>query len=435
MESRVNEVYLQYDRHAANMLNSIRNKLYILFVVVTTTILTIFGLYDYVNLSRDLNRSFAELKSSTIARLSIGVSTPLWDFNKDAAKSIVNSEMIRAEIRSIQLFDATGQLFLSSVRDDKGNIVNDKPVNATDGIAVEAPLFRQSGEVTGSAAPAQSTPAIGRIVVHFSRHLVEEALQTNILRHLLETVAIDLLLLILLTLSLRLVFTPLGKLRDALLDLSQNDGGEMRALPETEQNEFGEVIKAFNQVIYKSSLAEKSSNRLLEIDQAVQPASDFEDFGNMLLARLAQMLGLVYGALYIADAEETELRRVGGYGCDDSIHNRSFAWGQNLVGQAAMDKRTISLSLPLDDPFLVKIGPGTFKVHTMLILPIISCDKVLAVLEIGAQESFEDWKVNFIDDLLPTLATKIQILAGNVALRELLVQNQAQERNNPENCL
>jgi len=407
------------------MLNSIRNKLYTLFIVVTTTILTIFGLYDYVNLSRDLNRSFAELKSSTLARLSIGVSTPLWDFNKDAAQSIVKSEMIPAEIRSIQLFDATGQLFLSSARDDKGNIVNDKPVNATDGIAVEAPLFRQSGEVAGSAAPAQSTP-IGRIVVHFSSHLVEEALQTNIVRHLLETVAIDLLLLLLLTLTLRMVFTPLGKLRDALLDLSQNDGGEMRALPETEQNEFGEVIKAFNQVLYKSSLAEKSSNRLLEIDQAVQSASDFEDFGNVLLARLAQMLGLVYGALYIADAEETELRRVGGYGCDDSIHDRSFAWGQNLVGQAAMDKRTVSLSLPLDDPFLVKIGPGTFKVHTMLILPIISRDKVLAVLEVGAQEPFEEWKTNFIDDLLPTLATKIQILVGNVALRELLVQNQAQ---------
>ncbi len=423
---RVSEVLRQHYRHKFDMLTSIRNKLYVLFIVVTTAILTLFSLYDYANLSQDLNRSFTEMTSSTIARLSIGLSTPLWDFNKDAAKSIIKSEMMPAEIRSIQLFDATGQLFLSSSRDVKGNIINDKPVNAKDGIAVEAPLYRQSGEVAGSAAAVQSTQAIGRVVVNFSRHLVDEALRTNILRHLIETVAMDLLLLLLLTLSLRMVFTPLGKLRDALIDLSQNDGVKMGALPETEQNEFGEVIKAFNQVLLKRSLAEKSSNRLLEIDQALQAASDFEEFGNMLLTRLSQMLGLVYGALYIADAEETELRRVGGYGCDDSIHDRRFAWGQNLVGQAAMDKRTISMSLPVDDPFLVKIGPGTFKVHTMLILPVISRDKVLAVLEIGAQEPFEEWKTNFIVDLLPTLATKTQILAGNVALRELLVQSHAQ---------
>jgi hypothetical protein len=51
---------------------------------------------------------------------------------------------------------------------------------------------------------------------------------------------------------------------------------------------------------------------MTEIDQAVQAATSFSEFGDTLTTRLASILGLVYGALYIADADGTELQRVGG---------------------------------------------------------------------------------------------------------------------------
>lgn len=165
---------------------------------------------------------------------------------------------------------------------------------------------------------------------------------------------------------------------------------------------------------------------LAEIDQAVQAAVSFQEFGNKLSSRLASIMGLVYGALYVADSDASKLQRVGGYGYDDSLHTRCFAWGQGLVGQAALDKRQIVLSLPEDESVGVTLGLGTLIVHNVLILPIVERDKVLAVLEVGALAPFDSRSAAFVEALLPVLAAKLQILAGNVATRELLDQTQAQ---------
>ncbi|MBF0130081.1 MAG: MCP four helix bundle domain-containing protein, partial [Alphaproteobacteria bacterium] len=118
---------------------------------------------------------------------------------------------------------------------------------------------------------------------------------------------------------------------------------------------------------------------LEEIDHALQSASSFEQFADTLSAKLAPVLGLVYGALYVAEADGTTLRRVGGYGCDDSVHTDRFALGQGLVGQAARDRRRLTLSLPEDDSVVVTMGLGTLAVRAVLISPIVDQDNVLAV--------------------------------------------------------
>ncbi|MBF0525367.1 MAG: response regulator [Deltaproteobacteria bacterium] len=222
---------------------------------------------------------------------------------------------------------------------------------------------------------------------------------------------------------------PLDALRGSIDDLAE--GRLDIAVPYTEySNEIGMMAKSLQVLQQGAETLETQrwvKQGLAEIDQAVQAIVTFTDFGNELSARLAQMLGLVYSAFYIADNDGSELRRVGGYGCDDSIHPQGFAWGQGLVGQSALDRRQISLSpLPEEDLVGVIVGLGTFKIRSLLIVPIVDHDKVLAVLEIGALEPFDRRKGEFVDALLPALAAKLQILAGNVATRQLLEQTQAQ---------
>ncbi|TSA10981.1 MAG: PAS domain S-box protein, partial [Betaproteobacteria bacterium] len=165
---------------------------------------------------------------------------------------------------------------------------------------------------------------------------------------------------------------------------------------------------------------------LAEIDQALQATASFEEFGDVLCGRLARSLGLVYGALYVADAADSSLRRIGGYGCDDAIHARRFARGQGLVGQVALDRRQIVLSLPEEDFVGVTMGLGKLIVRAVLISPVVDQDKLLAVLELGAQVPFDKTKTAFVDALLPMVAVKLQILAANVETRQLLAQTQTQ---------
>jgi signal transduction histidine kinase/CheY-like chemotaxis protein len=193
-------------------------------------------------------------------------------------------------------------------------------------------------------------------------------------------------------------------------------------------NEIGVMSRAV-QSLQRSAQASETQRwvkqGLAEVDGVTQATASFEAFGDGLATQLASMLGLVYGALYLADADGARLRRVGGYGCDDSIHASGFALGQGLVGQAGLDRRQVVLDLPQDATLGVSVGLGTLAVRSVLIAPVVEQDKLLAVLELGAFEPFDSRRTAFIEALLPIMAAKMQILGGNVATRSLLAQTQA----------
>jgi len=221
---------------------------------------------------------------------------------------------------------------------------------------------------------------------------------------------------------------PIGEVVDNLLQLS-NGTRDIEISGLARNDEVGDIARAaqvLQDVYLKMDKERWAKERMVEIDQALQAASTFQDFGNTLAAQLAQIMGLVYGALYIADTGQTQLRRVGGYGCDDSIHTACFAWGQSLVGQAAQDQRQIALSIPEKEALGVTMGLGRLTIKTVLIAPIVDRDKVLAVFEIGALKPFDVQQMDLFKSLLPSIAEKIQILSGNVATRELLDKTQAQ---------
>ena len=203
------------------------------------------------------------------------------------------------------------------------------------------------------------------------------------------------------------------------------------AVPHTDYaNEIGDMARSVR--ILQDGARNREMQRwikqgLAEIDEVLLAASSFEEFGDALSARLASMLGLVYGAFYVVDSGEARLRRVGGYGCDDSVHARVFAFGQGLVGQAALARRSSSLSLPAGETVSVTTGLGQLQVRELTVCPIVEHDKVLGVLEIGALEAFDSRKAAFIEELIPEVATRLQILLGNVATRTLLEQTQQAE--------
>ena len=226
-----------------------------------------------------------------------------------------------------------------------------------------------------------------------------------------------------------------NSIRNPLKKLSINiehlaDGQLDITIPYTDyHNEIGSIAKSIQilQVGAQNINVERQIKEQLEvINLALQSASSFKEFGDTLTAELARMIGLVYGALYIADATQTKLYRVGGYGCDDAIHHTVFEWGQSLVGQTAQSQRVIDLTIPQSEPIFVNTGLGQLHIKTLLIAPIIHRTKVVAVIEIGALTRFNAREMTLFNHLLTSIPEKIQILAGNVSTRELLDKTQIQ---------
>jgi two-component system sensor histidine kinase/response regulator len=184
--------------------------------------------------------------------------------------------------------------------------------------------------------------------------------------------------------------------------------------------EIARALKVLQGVSCEMELQRMMKQSLADIDQALITATNYAEFGNALSSEIVPMLKMVYGALYVFDPKKQRLNRVAGYGCDDSQHATHFALGQGLVGQAAKDGKKITLELPENSGVGVTIGLGQVSIHEELILPIIHKDQLLAVLELGSMVTIDKWASEFLDNLVPMLAEKIQILSGTVATAELL---------------
>lgn len=185
-------------------------------------------------------------------------------------------------------------------------------------------------------------------------------------------------------------------------------------------DDIARALKVLQGVSCEMESQRMMKQSLNDIDQVLITATTYAEFGSALSSEIVPMLGMVYSALYVFDDNKQELHRVAGYGCDDSQHAIYFALGQGLIGQAAQDGKKIILELPANSNIGVTIGLGQVGIHSELILPIIHKNHLLAVLELGSMETIDDWATQFLDNLVPMLAEKMQILSGTVATAELL---------------
>jgi signal transduction histidine kinase len=243
---------------------TIRFRLITLFVFLVTVTLTGFGVYGQARLSQQLEQQFADRQKETLFRLQTSLPAALWNYDKDQSGHIILAELEADEVESVTVFDSKGSVFLSLK--GKGRLATQRTTAiSTDVIKSEATLWPPSG-AEPVHAPGDQATAIGRVAVSFARDHITQGLRSALTTRLVEIVVLDVLLIIALTVSLNMVFRPIERLRDALWDLAEQEGDEARELPEITDNEFGEVVRAFNQtqrklrhIIARRTLAEEAS--------------------------------------------------------------------------------------------------------------------------------------------------------------------------------
>jgi signal transduction histidine kinase/CheY-like chemotaxis protein len=102
----------------------------------------------------------------------------------------------------------------------------------------------------------------------------------------------------------------------------------------------------------------------------------------------------------------------------------SFVLGESLVGQAALERRTISLTdVP---PGYIKVGSGLGDgpAAGILVMPVLFENQVLGVIELGSIRPFSDVNRDFLDQLTETIGVVLNTIRANMRTEELLAQSQ-----------
>jgi PAS domain S-box-containing protein len=193
-------------------------------------------------------------------------------------------------------------------------------------------------------------------------------------------------------------------------------------------NEIGVMARAIGvlQEIYRQANAQHwVKSNVSEISTSLQQAEDFRTLSQTAVSKIAPVMGAGHGAFYVHESDG-RYNLLASYGYRERKHlNSSFAVGEGLVGQCAMEKAPIVLTAP-KDYIRINSGLGEGPPACIIVQPIIHGDRVLGVVEMASFQQFSEREKAVLDALQPVLATSMEILDRNLKTRELLAATQEQ---------
>ncbi|MFI1567106.1 HAMP domain-containing protein [Streptomyces sp. NPDC020490] len=166
---------------------------------------------------------------------------------------------------------------------------------------------------------------------------------------------------------------------------------------------------------------------LARISSLLQGHRDLPVVAELIMDELTPLVSAQYGAFYLAEdtARGPELRLVGSYGYpDDAGRPDRIPVGRSLVGQAARNRRPISVEELPPGYVTISSGLGQTVPSALVVLPIVVEEQVLGVIELASVARFTRIHQDFLAQLMPTIGVNLNTIVANARTDELLDESQ-----------
>jgi len=193
-------------------------------------------------------------------------------------------------------------------------------------------------------------------------------------------------------------------------------------------NEIGAFARAIQslQKVYRSMEMQRwIKTYVTEISAQIQQADSYEELARRLLSATCPLLGASIGVLYLH--EENQLRMLASYGWRERKNlNQELVLGEGLLGQSALEKKTITITEPPEDYIKISSALGESTPRVVTVLPIMHGGELVAMMEIASFQNIGEREAALLDALLPMIAMTMEILGKNISAQQMM--QEAQER-------
>ncbi len=175
-----------------------------------------------------------------------------------------------------------------------------------------------------------------------------------------------------------------------------------------------------------------SAQGLAKFSYLFREAEDnLHDLAGEVIRELVSYTEADVGALFITMESEKSgsprLEIFGSYAFDREKHpERSFGFGEGLVGRAAMEKEPIYMTDMPRDYIKIRSGLGEDVPSAILLVPVILDNNVLGVMELASLGEIPAYQIEFIRQLGDALATTLAKVKANLQTRKLFEQTKKQ---------
>jgi signal transduction histidine kinase/DNA-binding response OmpR family regulator/HAMP domain-containing protein len=211
---------------------------------------------------------------------------------------------------------------------------------------------------------------------------------------------------------------------DLTRSISVEAHGEVFALKER----VNQMIAYVRETTQKNREQDWLKTNLAKFSSMMQGQKSLESVSRLIMSELTPLVGAAQGAFFMVrgDPSETEqvLRLIASYAFRETTGiSAGFRFGEGLVGQCALEKKSILVNCPADY-LRITSGLGEAVPVHLLVLPVLFEDEVRAVIELASFQPFGSIHRIFLDQLSENVGIVLHTIAASVRTEELLKQSQ-----------
>jgi signal transduction histidine kinase/DNA-binding response OmpR family regulator/HAMP domain-containing protein len=199
--------------------------------------------------------------------------------------------------------------------------------------------------------------------------------------------------------------------------------GEVASL----KDNINEMIRNLKDTTQKNNEQDWLKTNIARFNRLLQGQRDIRHVSNLILSQLVPLVNAHQALFYLTrqDGGENILELVASYAAPSRRRPpQRLGLGDGLIGQCAIEKRSMLLTDAPHDYMRVTSGLGEAKPSTVIVLPALFEGEVKAVLELGSFERFSTIHTLFLDQLMESIGIVLNTLAANMQTEALLAQSQ-----------
>ena len=193
------------------------------------------------------------------------------------------------------------------------------------------------------------------------------------------------------------------------------------------EDEVGQLALDFNKMAQNIEEQDWIKSHLARFSEVIQKAETLDLFSQDVIRKLTPLLDGGHGVMYVLDEETKRYQLLGSYGYKERKNlSNAFAPGEGLVGQCVLEKQPILQTEAPSDYIRINSGLGEANPLTLLAIPLLFQNQVLAVIEIASFHRFTPIQQAFLEELSPTLGLGLENQNRMRRTEGLLEKTQAQ---------
>ncbi|MEV7013421.1 HAMP domain-containing protein [Streptosporangium sp. NPDC051022] len=207
---------------------------------------------------------------------------------------------------------------------------------------------------------------------------------------------------------------------DLTRSITVDASGEVAEL----KDNINSMVKSLRETTLANQEQDWLKSNLAHISGLMQGHRDLAVVAELVMNELAPLVSAQYGTFLLAEEKPggPELRVVGGYGHRET--SRRYGFGESLVGQAALAKRTILVEDIATGYLTISSSLGAAGPVNLIVLPIIVEGQVLGVIELASLNRFTQVHRAFLEQLVGTIGVNVNTIVANARTDSLLAESQ-----------